>query len=93
MNNENDKLRKTAEKILREKGSKSYVEYSNDLENLVQELNIYQIELEQQNLELRKTQEELEKAHSKYTDLYENAPTGYVTIDKNDVIIGLEILV
>lgn len=54
---------------------------------LIHELKTHQIELETQNEELRRIQLELEKTRDKYTDLYDFAPVGYCTIQKNGTII------
>lgn len=92
MANESDvnkfsELRKRARAVLDDTGhpvkSLSAVESS----KLIHELNTYQIELELQNEELRKTQEELEQSRSSYVDLYEFAPVGYLTVDQRSHII------
>ena len=53
---------------------------------LVHELQTHQIELELQNEDLRRTQEELSSARDRYSDLYDFAPVGYVTIEQNGLI-------
>jgi PAS domain S-box-containing protein len=86
-----EELRKKAEgklAIQPEKGS-SYSRQ--DMENIVHEMHVYQIELEMQNDELRKTQQELEESLSRYTDLYDYAPVGYLTFDKNGVILKVNL--
>jgi PAS domain S-box-containing protein len=50
------------------------------MDNLVHELRIHQIELEAQNEALRQVQLELEASRSRYRELYELAPIGYVSL-------------
>jgi PAS domain S-box-containing protein len=51
------------------------------------ELKVHQIELEMQNDELRLTRQELESSRARYFDLYNLAPVGYCTIDKQGLIL------
>lgn len=55
-------------------------------ERLRQELQIHQIELELQNEELKKTRDEAEAERERYRDLYDFAPVGYFTLDRDGVI-------
>ncbi|HEY1559218.1 MAG TPA: ATP-binding protein [Kofleriaceae bacterium] len=57
-----------------------------DAQRLLHELEVHQVELEAQNEELRGTRRELEAALARYTELFDFAPIGYATIDRDDVI-------
>ncbi len=52
-------------------------------EEMLRELQIQRIELELQQEEIRQCHEELEATQERFSDLYLNAPVGYVTLDKN----------
>lgn len=58
----------------------------NDLRKLVHELEVGQIELEMQNAELRRVQDELELSRNKFSELYDFAPVGYLTINSQGLI-------
>jgi PAS domain S-box-containing protein len=53
---------------------------------LLHELQVHRIELEMQNAELRKARDEVEATLEKYSELYEFAPVGYLTLDRNGTI-------
>jgi PAS domain S-box-containing protein len=57
-----------------------------DKEKLIQELEVHQIELEHKNQELKRFQNEIIRMRDKYHNLYELAPVGYITFDKEGVI-------
>ncbi|MDH5484001.1 MAG: ATP-binding protein [Gammaproteobacteria bacterium] len=50
------------------------------------ELHLYQLELEMQNRELHASQVVLEESRERYAELYDNAPVGYVTLDSKGII-------
>lgn len=58
-----------------------------DVQRLVHELQVHEIELEMQNDELRRAQMEIEAARDRYADLYDSAPTGYLTLNPKGVIL------
>ncbi len=58
----------------------------NETQQHVHELEVHQIELVTQNAVLQQTRDELEIALDKYTDLYDFAPVGYLTLDQDGII-------
>lgn len=60
-----------------------------DVKKLLHELQVHQIELEMQNEELREANETAEAALKKYTMLYDFAPMGYFTVEKDGSISEL----
>lgn len=81
-------LRQKAEAIFDGiKSSKTGILSPQEIQTLIQELHIHQIELDMQNDELRQSQKELLEAKARYFDLYELAPIGYFTLDKEGVIL------
>ncbi len=58
-----------------------------DTKELIHELYTYHIELELQNEDLRHAQQELEVSRSRYAELYDFAPIGYLTLSAKGLII------
>ncbi|TCK83583.1 PAS domain-containing sensor histidine kinase [Albibacterium bauzanense] len=52
-----------------------------DISTLLNELNVYQVELEMQSNELQTSYETLDAERGKFADLYDFAPIGYFIID------------
>lgn len=80
-------LRQRAENLLLKRGKKQLVDQ--DIYQVVEELNLYQIELEIQNEDLIKAQMELQVSHDKYAVLYNLAPIAYFTCNCEGLIIDV----
>lgn len=81
------KLRRRAEKRLQAQHLEAAPARTEaDTQRLVHELQVHQIELEMQNEELRQARSELEAGLEKYQDLYDFAPVGYMTLDREGTI-------
>lgn len=79
-------LREHAEEIAASKLAKPPEIPSLDTQALIHELQVHQIELEMQNEELRTAQEIIENSRKRFSDLYDFAPVGYLTIDNKGII-------
>ncbi|MFT6972796.1 MAG: signal transduction histidine kinase/CheY-like chemotaxis protein [Roseivirga sp.] len=85
-----NKLRSRAEDLQKlDASGKSLTNLESDALQLIQELEVYQIELELSNEELLLARDEAETLTSKYTALYDFAPMGYLSIDKEELITEL----
>lgn len=82
---ERAELRRKAEEQLEGQPGPSTAEM--DSLALVHELQVHQAELELQNEELRCARTEVEDLLRKFADLYDFAPVGYFTLDKNGKVI------
>lgn len=85
---ENDgELRRRAEKRLQAGRKEAADPTGVDTQRLLHELQVYQIELEMQNEELRQSREQLEAGLERFTDLYDFAPVGYLALDSDGAIL------
>jgi len=80
------RLREQAEEIIKQRSEDSLVSPQSDIMELIHELNIHQVELEVQNEELKRAHTEISLLHKEYTDLYEFAPCGYITLNSQMLI-------
>lgn len=60
-------------------------------EQLLQDLRMHQVELEMQNRELRDSQQALEETRDRYAELYDFAPVGYLSINRNGTIQNINL--
>lgn len=58
---------------------------------MLHELQVYQMELELQNRELREAQLELEEARDRFADIYDFSPLAYFTFDTHGSILELNL--
>jgi PAS domain S-box-containing protein len=79
-------LRRRAEERLRAGRMQADGSAEADTQRLVHELQVHQIELEMQNEELRHSRAEVETGLERYTELYDFAPVGYVSLDRDGAI-------
>jgi chemotaxis protein methyltransferase CheR len=79
-------LRRT-EQILCARKSPPSSDSEPNVHRLLHELQVHQVELEMQNEELSRTRDELETLRSRYFDLFELAPVGYLTLSEQGLII------
>jgi PAS domain S-box-containing protein len=80
-------LRQQAESLLAEKSKDTGQVKLEDVKEIVNELQVHRIELEMQNEELRRIQSELQESQDTYLSLYNSAPIGYFTLDRNGIIL------
>ncbi len=84
-------LRQQAEETLREKAALLPEEQrtlsAEENRQYLHELQVYQRELEMQNEELRRTQVELDVSRTRYFDLSDLAPVGYVTLSEKGLLL------
>jgi PAS domain S-box-containing protein len=89
---EAENLHQKAEELLKKKPRKTALPLSEiDTLKLIHDLEVHQVELELQNIELRHAKTSAEVATSKYTNLYEYAPSGYFTLSTVGKIIEINL--
>ena len=84
-------MRQRAEEIARETADLSPENIDDqtpaEIRQTLHELRVHQIELDMQNEEMRRAQVELEEGRTRYFDLYDLAPVGYVTVSDKGLIM------
>ncbi len=89
-------LYRNAEALLRKqnKNQKSKAEnprFTVDVHRLFHGLQVHQVELEMQNSELQEARNRMEALLEKYTDLYDFAPVGYLSLDERGQILEVNL--
>jgi diguanylate cyclase (GGDEF)-like protein/PAS domain S-box-containing protein len=82
----NDELRQIAKTRLQSKTVQACELQVKDANKLLHELQVQQIELEMQNEALRDAKDAEDRALYRYTELFDFAPMGYFTLDRNSTI-------
>jgi PAS domain S-box-containing protein len=91
--NSGQDLRHQAEERLREnqKSEGRGQHTADDTSRLVHELQVHQIELEMQNEELQQARAKAETLLTQYANLYDFAPTAYLTFDREGTILQVNL--
>ena len=84
-------LRKRAEEKARQNAAEAQKDLMilspEETRRMLHELRVHQIELEMQNVELRRIQAEMDVYQERYFDLYDLAPVGYCTLSEKGLIL------
>ena len=83
----NTELRKRAEARMNKLIDETEVLTPQQTQELLHEIQVYQIELEMQNDELRNIQLDLDKSREKYFNLFNQAPVGFLTLSEEGIIL------
>ncbi len=79
-------LRENAEELLRKTRRDVDGFEAVDVQRLVHELQVHQVELKMQNEDLRVRTDELDAARTRYQELFDLAPAGYLELDSEGLI-------
>ncbi len=79
-------LRRRADALLESMPNSFGMLPTDDVKQIIHELQVQQIELELQNEELRGTQSALEESRAQFMQLYHHAPVGYVVLDHSGIV-------
>jgi len=86
------KLRRRIEELLKNTPSKTNLHLSErEMVNLIYELEAHMEQLELQNEELKQEKSIAQEASEKYIELYNFAPTGYLTLSKEGAIVEINL--
>lgn len=83
-----ERRRAAEQRLCEQPAAFATVHGESDARRVAHELQIHQLELEMQNEELQLARDALAAGLEKYTELYDFAPVGYVTLDRQGTIRG-----
>jgi len=85
-------LRRLAEQMVQQRSDATETAGQDaETRQLVYELQVHEIELELQNEELRRAQVRTERALARYQELYEFAPVGYLSMDREGTVLETQL--
>ncbi len=86
-------LRRRAEERLKniEKKSQGFSISPSEMHRIIHELSVHQIELEMQQEELLQSRDAMERGLERYTELYDFAPVGYLTLARDSTILEVNL--
>jgi len=85
-------LRQRAEEQLKQHGlAEDASRNAVDAARLLHELQVHRIELEMQNDTLQQARDDMETLLDSYIDLYDNAPVGYLTLDRTGTVMQMNL--
>lgn len=82
-----DALKNRAKELLKKRDFDPSQYSSKNLNELVESLQMYQVELEIQNEELVRSREEVEKSEERFKSLFDNAPVSYCILKSNGLVL------
>jgi two-component system, LuxR family, sensor kinase FixL len=86
-------LRRRVEQLLLERLAEGPTMPIDDVRAIVQDLATHQTELEIRNDELREVQRQLASSRDSYADLYDTAPVGYLTLNRDGLVLEANLTV
>ncbi|MFO7886139.1 MAG: PAS domain S-box protein, partial [Desulfobacteraceae bacterium] len=84
-----ERLKEMAEKAVKNQSIDVKNIESADITKLINDIEVFQTELEIQNDELRTSLNELEKSRTRFSRLFDMAPAGYVILDASGIILDV----
>jgi PAS domain S-box-containing protein len=84
-----ERLRNMAEQAVKNQSVDVKNIDSADITKLINDIQVFQAELEIQNDELRTSLDELEKSRTRFSRLFDMAPAGYIILDEAGIILDV----